>query len=80
MKIRVTLEDGSERVYDVLSMEVVVDGAELKGEIRDGARGSRLVNANSVTIAFGKSGPYIRWDGTGDLALGTNLTNITIVD
>jgi hypothetical protein len=76
MKIRAILEDGSERVYDVLSMEVIATGQTPRAELSDDKR--KLAVVNTVKIAFGTTGPYVRWDGTGDVALGTAIKTITV--
>lgn len=78
MRVLVTLEDGTTRTYDVLSMSLVPAGEEVRTHIKDGVRGHELVHDNVIKVNFGKKGPSVSWDPTGDLGLGTDVAKIEI--
>ncbi len=79
MKIRVTLDDGTERVYDVLEMKVITTGEKPRSEhINTGDGIGKLQTTNVVTISCRGRLPLVSWDPTGDVPFGTEIMNITI--
>lgn len=79
VRIRVILDDRTERVYDVLEMKVIASGEKPKSDhVATGDGIGKLRSTNVVSITCMGRLPLVSWDPTGDVPFGTEITDITI--